>query len=211
MHLGLALLAGSALLSKQAPPLSVKQSGGLVVAALALRIWQARERGRAGVGEGPRLLTALAAALLWSLAHAPRLSGWAPEGTGAHDLLGYLQVSLGTVGVLVAFLSWLAYRAAGGEKTVGSVPARWAALGAGALIIIQALYAYFMLSGRYGSGGDLSVGIVSFQALQFMALMTVVLGTLGGPLVKRAPGWYLGAALLLVAAVNLVAGKGGGM
>jgi hypothetical protein len=211
MHLGLALVAVSALLSKQAPRLSVKQIGGLVLAALALLIWQALERRRPRVGEGPRLLTALAAALLWSLAHAPRLSGWAPEGTGAHDLLGYLQVSLGTIGVLLAFLSWLLYRAAGGEKTVGPVPARWAAVGAGVLIIVQALYSYFMLSGMYGSGGDLSAGMVSFQALQFMALMTVVLGTLGGPLVRRAPGWYLGAALLAVAALNLVAGKGGGM
>jgi hypothetical protein len=207
----LALVALSALLSKQAPRLNTKEIGGLVLIALALLIWNAADRCRARVGDGPRLLTALAAAVLWSLAHAPRATGWVPEGQSAHDLLGYLQVSLGTIGVLVAFLSWLAYRAAGGEKPVGLVPARHAAVGAGALIVILALFSYGALFNMYGQSGDLSAGAVSFQALQFMALMTVVLGTLGGPLVKRAPGWYLSAALLAVAAVNFLAGKGGGM
>jgi hypothetical protein len=211
MHLGLALLAISALLSKQAPRLATRETAGLALAALALLIWNVLERRRPRVGEGPRLLAALAAALLWSLAHAPRVSGWVPEGQYARDLLGYLQVSLGTLGVAVAFLSWIVYRAAGGEKPVGPVLARAAAVGAGALIVVLALFSYGALFNMYGRTGDLSAGLVIFQALQFMALMTVVLGTLGGPQVKRAPAWYLGAALLGAAAVNLLAARGGGM
>ena len=210
IHLGLLLLAASALASKQSPPLSLKQSGLLVVVGLALIIWNLLDRRRPCLSAGLRLVMGLGAALLFGLAHAPRATAWVPAGS-VRDTLEYLQVSLGTVGILVLFVSWLAYRAAGGERGCPAAPLRRAAVAAGGLIVFLALAVYVALFDIYGRRGDLGTGLVIFQALQFMALLAAVLGSSGGPHLRRAPAYYLGAALLGVAALAVLAAKAGGL
>ncbi len=210
IHLGLLLLAGSALYSRQIPPLHLKQIGVLGVVGLALIIWAALDSRRTYLARGLRLLMGLAAALLFGLAHAPRAMSWVAEGS-TRDLLEYLQVNLGTLAILVLFLSWLAYYATGGERSRPPAPLRPAALATGGLIVFLALFAYVALFNMYGRKGDLGTGLVIFQALQFMALLAAVLGSSGGPLVRRAPAYYLGAALLGVAALSLLALKAGAL
>lgn len=211
IHLGLLLLAGSALYSKQYPPLGVKQAGGLVLIAVALIVWAALESRRARVSSGLRLLIGLSAALVWSLAHAPRLAGWAISGQQSRDLLSYLQVNLGTVGVLVVFIAWLVYYLAGGEWEQPSPPLRRGVLLAGELIVVLGVVVYIAFFQIYGREGDLGAGLTIFQALQFMALVGVVVGSVGGPLIRRAPAYYLGACLLGVAALSLAALRGGAL
>ncbi len=209
IHLGLLLLTGSALYSKQYPPLGAKQAGGLVLVAVALIVWAALESRRARVSPGLRLLVGLGAALVWSLAHAPRVAGWAGAGEQSRDLLGYLQVNLGTIGVLVVFLAWLVYYRAGGEWEQPSAPLRRGVLLAGELVVVLGVAVYIAFSHIYGRQGDLGAGLTIFQALQFMALGGAVVGSVGGPLIRRAPAYYLAAGLLGVAALSLAALRGG--
>jgi hypothetical protein len=211
IHLGLLLLAGSALYSKQSPPLQIKQIGLLVVVSLALVLWAALDSRRERLARGLRLLMAFAAVLLWGLARGPHVHSWVAEGQSARDLLEYFQVSLGTIGILVVFLSWLVYYAAGGERAHRPPPLRRAVVSAGEVTILLAVVVYVALFNIYGRKGDLGSNLVIFQALQFMALGSAVLGSSGGPYVRRAPAYYLGAALLGVAAVSLLALKAGGL
>lgn len=211
IHLGLLLLAGSALYSKQSPPLTTRQIAVLVLVGLALLVWAALDSRREHLARGLRLLTALAAVLLFGLAHAPRAMSWVAEGQRVRDLLEYLQVNLGTVGILIVFLSWLVYYAAGGERAHRPAPLRRAVVSAGEVIIVLAVVVYVALFNIYGRKGDLGSALVIFQALQFMALASAVLGSSGGPYVRRAPAYYLGAALLGVAALSLLALKAGAL
>lgn len=211
IHLGLLTLVAAALYSKQYPPLGVKQAGGLALVGVALIVWAALESRRARVSSGLRLLVGLAAALVWSLAHAPRLAGWAVSGQQSRDLLGYLQVNLGTIGVLVVFLSWLVYYLAGGEREEPSAPLRQGVLLAGELIVVLGVVVYIAFFHIYGRQADLGMGLTIFQALQFMALVGAVVGSVGGPLIRRAPAYYTGACLLGVAALSLAALRGGAL
>jgi hypothetical protein len=181
------------------------------VVGLALLVWAAVEGRRTRVAPGLRLLIGLAAVLLWSLARAPQGQMWVADTGRARELLEYLQVSLGTLGVAVVFLSWLVYYLAGGEREHRPAPLRRGVVSAGEVIILLAPVMYVALFNMYGREGDLGTILVSFQALQFMALAAAVLGATGGPLVRRAPAWYLGLALLGVAAVTGWAARGGSL
>jgi hypothetical protein len=205
------MLAGSALYSKQYPPLGTKQAGALVLVGVALIIWAVLEARRARVSPGLRLLIGLAAALLWGLARAPRVATWVAPGEHARDLLSYLQVNLGTVAVLVVFCCWLVYYGAGGERERPPAPLRRAVLLAGELVVVLGVVVYVAFFHIYGRHADLGAGLAMFQALQYMALLAAVLGSAGGPLVRRAPAHYLGVALLGAAALSLLALRGGGL
>ena len=201
IQLGLVVVAGAALAGKQAPELEKTQIGGLVLVGLALILWALLERRRAGVSVGLRLLIGLGAAMLWGLAHALRLPG---------ETAARLHLGVGTLGVALAFVGWLWYYAAGGENGQRPAPLRRAAVVAGGLIVMLALAIQLALLNMYGSLGDFGTSRVIVEALQFMGLMAAVLGSAGGPGVRRAPAYYLGAALLAAAALNFLATQGGG-
>lgn len=211
IHLGLLLVAAAALHSKQSPPLTLRQAGLLAVVGFSLLIWSAAEGRRPEVGRGLRLLMALGAALLLGLARTPRLVTFLPPEEPLRDLLAYLQVSLGTVGVFLALFFWLGYRSAGGERFQRPPPLQRAALLSTGLIIVLALVCHFAFFGLYGRGGDLGTGLVIFQAVAYGALLVVVLGASGGPLVRRWPAYYLGAALLVVGVLSALAARGGAL
>ncbi len=211
IHLGLLVVAAGALHSKQSPPLTLRQAGLLVVVGLSLLIWSLAEGRRAEVGRGLRLLIALGAALLLGLARAPRLATFLPPEEPLRGLLSYLQVSLGAVGVFLALFFWLGYRGAGGERFQRPPPLRRAALLSGGLIIVLALVCHFAFFGLYGRGGDLGTGLVVFQAVTYSALLVVVLGASGGPLVRRWPAYYLGAALAAAGVLGMLAARGGAL
>jgi len=211
IHLGLLLVAGSALYSKQSPPLGPKQLGALVVVAVALILWAALERRQGRVSSGLRLLLGLAAALLLGLARAPRLTTWVAEGQLAGDLLGYLRVNLGTIGVAVVFASWLVYYMAGGEREQPRAPMRRAVVAAGGLVVVLGVLIYAAFFNIYGRRGDLGAGLAMFQALQYVALVSALLGSSGGPLVRRLPAFYLGLALLGTAGLGFLAMSEGGL
>jgi hypothetical protein len=209
IHLGLLVVAGTALYSKQSPTLTLRQAGLLALVGLALAVWAAAEGHRPEVGRGLRLLMALGAVLLLGLARAPRLATFLPPDEPLRDILSYLQVNLGTVGVFLAVFFWLGYRSAGGERFQRPPPLQRAALLSSALIVVLALVCHFAFFDLYGRGGDLGTGLVIFQAVVYGGLLAVVLGASGGPLVRRWPAYYLGAALLAAGVLGVLAVQGG--
>jgi hypothetical protein len=209
LHLGWLLVAASAVLSRQVPRLDAKQAGVLVLVGLALPIWAGLERGCKTPGRGLRAATGLGAALLLGLARTPRLTPYL--GISAESPYAHLPISLGTAGALLAFICWLVYCASGGEAGHGRAPFRRVVGLSLALVLLLTALTYLIFGSFYHlTATDLGSLEVAIRALQMAALLIPVLGATGGPLIRRAPAYYFGVALLVAAALAL-AGHGGGM
>jgi hypothetical protein len=210
IHLGLLALIVSALLSRPSPPLERGELAVLVLVGVALIAWALLERGRHHLHPGLRALMALGAALLLDLARTPRLVEYVQADSRSQEVLQYLRVDLASVAVLVAFFFWLGYWGAGGQKWQRPAPLQRSTATALALVVGLAVACYLAFHGLYGVRGDLGTGLVIFRTLKVALLLVVVLGSSGGPLIRRAPAYYLGGGLIAVAVVLALTGAGEG-
>lgn len=207
IHLGLLVLVGSALVSRQVPPLNSVQVAMLVAVGLALVVWALVEQRQGTVSLGLRAAVGLGAVLLLGLARGPRLDRlWGAEASGS--LISYLRLDLGTVAVAIMFVFWLGYLIAGGEIGQRAAPLRRSVALSAGLVIGLAAILYIALQPLYGAAEELGTGRLIFQTLELAALLVVVLGSVGGRRVGRWPVYYVGAALLVAGILNAFAGGG---
>lgn len=207
LHLGFLLVAVAALVRPAVPRLTPSDVAVLAGVGLALLIWAAVERGHKSTSSALRALVGLGAALLLGLAHAPRLTPYL--GLGGDSPYARLPITLGTLGAVLAFLCWVTYRASGGEAGRRPAPLRWAVVVSLVLVLALSSLMYGILAPRYAmSAMDLGTLSLAIQALQMSALLVVVLGASGGPLVGRLPAIYFGLALLVAAVLGVLPAAG---
>ena len=216
LHLGLLLVAVSAVLSRPPAGLGLGHVTVLVLVGLALLIWAALERS-GGSSSAFRAATALGAALLLGLARTPRLTLPAPDEphlSGAMrwavQLFSQPPLTLAAVGALLACLCWFVMRASGGRALIRREPFQVAVIWAGLMLVAFSLLLYLVLQPLYGiSGRELGTWAAVMRAVYLVALLVPTLAATGGPLVRRAPAVYLGLALLAAAGLDLLRQAGG--
>lgn len=208
IHLGLGLVCFSAIYTLQPGDFTPLRWAGLAIVGLVLIVSAAATRGLIALRRAGRLLLALGAGLVLSLAFEPLLE----DLPGLRDKLGeswtQLYPGLAAVGVGVALFSWLLFYLAAGERGLHPVPFRRSVLLTAALLLGLTAVMYIGLRPLYGMDGGQNTRFIIFTVLQYAALLVVVLGSCGGPGVRGWPFLYLGGTLLAIPVRNFIAGGG---
>ena len=197
IHLGLGLVCFSAAYTRQPADFTAMQWGGVVAVAVLLIVLAAATRGRIALRQSGRLLLAVGAGLAMSLSFEPQLA----DLPGLQDNIGgpwtQLYPSIATVGVGVAFVFWLLFYVADGERGLHPIPFRHSLILTFALLVGLAVLMYITLSPVYGLDGGETTRVIIFNVIQYAALLVAVLGSCGGPGVRGWPFYYIGLALLV--------------
>lgn len=203
IHLGLLIMCVSAVYTGwQRAVVSLPQWGVMVLVAAALLVGAFC----CGVGTLKRtwlrftlMLTGLLCLSLCydpQLASIPRLGGELP----ADFASTYPSIAL--LGIVIALVSWLAYRGFGGEDPRDGVPLRPAVGLTTGLICLLAVGLYFLLHGTHDLALSESLRPILVTA-QGGVLAAILLGIGGRPGIGRAPHVYLALTLLLACARNM--------
>lgn len=207
-HAGLIIIAAAAIYSLQ-PALTLRDWAPYLVVAVAMLICAAATRGRCGLQDGGRLLTALGAALLLSLAREPQLSSIEAIYESLPLWLVTMGLGLGTLGVLLAAIAGLSF-----VRTLNSYlghphppPFTWAVNLAGLLVLVVGVVTFLTLR-RFYEMDAAYLSLLVANLVQYYLLLRVTLYASGRMFVGAAPQVYIAAAILLAFARNML---GGGM
>ena len=206
VHLGLLVVCAGCVYTIQPSGLfSKRQWASFALVGLVLLIVAAVTRGRAAATRPGKLLLALGAATALYLAYDPLLETLPGLSAITTGVLGRLQPSLATIGVVVALLAWGVYRVACTGCAAPRPPFRLALLAATVLVVVTALIMQIALSSLYDLSGATSNLVLAFRVLQVAALLLVSIEMSGAPGVGALAHGYVGLSLLAAVARNLIA------
>lgn len=207
-HAGLVIIAAAAVYSLQ-PALALRDWAPYLVVAVVMLICAAVTRGRSGLSDGGRLLTALGAALLLSLAREPQLSSIEAIYDSLPLWLVTMGLGLGTLGVLVAAIGGLGLvRALSSYFGQPHPPPFLWALNRAALLVLVVGVATFLTLRRFYEMDGAYLSLLLGNLVQYYLLLRVTLHSSGRMNVGAAPQVYIAVAILLAFARNML---GGGM
>lgn len=204
-HVGLALVAFSAAYTVQPEGLfSARRwaSFGLVgLAAVIVGLVRRGESARGPLGAGTLTLTAATALYLsWDpqLTSLPGLSGL---GEGA---AGMVEPSLAHVGVVLTGLLVALQMAVDRRALPDEVPFRAATVAAAVLVLALGAIMWLGLHEIYDLSGAGGMALLSFRVVAYAVLMVSTLTLSGARAVGSSAHLYLGAAVLVAVARNMV-------
>jgi hypothetical protein len=178
---------------------------GLV--ALSLVGYEMITRGKSAFTAPGKLLTALAAGLLLSLAYEPQFSAWGNLGEVMPRWLAETAPGLGMAGALWAGIWGLIYLSVVHRDHRHGVVLGWAVTLSALLIAGLGLVTYIGLGSVYELESYYLAQLLS-QVVQYGLLLSVVMGLSGRIGVGSTMQIYLAITLLLAIARNLSGGGG---
>lgn len=205
MHIGLGIVCGSAIYTAWQTAI-VSYAQWAVMLALGAALVAAGVIGyrRAGLLRRTPTRSALAMGglLAFSLCYDPQLEAIPRLGEDLPETFLATYPSIALIGVVIAFISWLAYRSTGGEVGLGVIPFRRSSVVAVGMVWALAMVMCLLLRGAHDlpAGDSLRPVLVALQA---GGLVVTLLGIGGGPAVRGAPHIYIGLALILAFARNM--------
>ena len=200
IHLGLLIVCGSAAYTGwQRSIVTLPQWAVMLAVAVALLVGGLTGRlQRTWV----RLALALAGLLCLKLSYDPQITAIPRLAEGLPPAFTETYPSIALVGIVILFLSWVAYRSTGGEHGLGVIPMRWSSLLAAALVTATAAVAYMLLHQAHDLAPSAALR-PALMAAQAGCLVAPLLSSGGGPVVGRAPHVYLALALIAAFARNM--------
>jgi len=210
IHIGLLIICASAIYTRQPANFSALRWSGIGMLGIFLLASGIGTRGFVALTGWGRLLLALGAGILLTLAYDPQLTDIMALAGGSRPDLQGLHPSVGSVGVGLVLIFWLLFHLAGGEMGMGHIPFRRAVLATIALLVALSAIMYVTVGHLYGLGGEPTRFIV-FNVVQYGVLVVGVASSSGGPGVRGWPFSYVGLALLAVVARNLLVVNGGSL
>jgi len=202
MHLGLLVVCASAVYTGWQRTIVTMPQWAMMLLVAATLLVAAISR-RAGIAQQPwaRGALALGGLLVLFLAYDPQLDAFPALAERLPGALLGAYPGIALPGVLLAFVSWLAYRSLGGESDA-PVPFRAAAWWAAGLLVALSLFAYSVLHGPHDLPIESTLRPI-LAATQGGLLVVVLSGIGGGEAVRLAPHVYLALALICAFARNM--------
>jgi len=205
VHVGLLLVCASCAYTLQ--PLMFSSRQWIAFAALGLVVVciSVFRLGRAAASKAGRLLLALGVATAAWLGYEPLLADLPGLSAAMPDQLAQFEPGVVLPGIAIAFIFWLLYRATARGGIASDVPFRGALLASAGLTLALTAIMYLALHNLYDLQGGFSTLILTFRVIQYTALVLVALEMSGAVGVGGLAHIYVGTALIIAAARNLLA------
>jgi len=173
---------------------------GIVIAGVA-----ACTRGRVGKAQAGRLLLALGATTALALSYEPPLSALPAVSDRVPTWLAQFEPGIGLAGIALALVFWALYRVVARGGVQADPPFVGALLVSAFGVLVLAGIMYLALHGLYDLAGGYGNLLVAYNVVQYTILMLIALEMSGAVGVGGLPHLYVGAAVFIAAARNLLA------
>lgn len=207
VHLGLLAVCVSAVMTLQPPTWPGRKWLGVGVLALVLISYALVTRGRSAFTAHGKLLTALAAGIVLSLAYEPQLSTWGRLGEVMPSWLADTAPGLGMVGALWAGFWGLVYLGLVHRDHRHGVVFGWPVALSAVLVAGLGLVTFIGLGAVYEIE-PYYLSLLLGNVVQYGLLLSVVIGLSGRIGIGSGMQLYLALTLLLAIARNLSGGGG---
>lgn len=204
-HLGLLIVCVGCVYTVQPEGLlSTRQWAAFALVGVVLLAAAAITRWRIGATCAGRMLLALGSATALYLAYDPLLADMPGLSALTTGFLGQFNPGLAMIGVVVMLVAWALQLVVRPERAENVRRLRIAVMVASGLVLVLALIMQLALSSLYDMSGTTSNAELVFRLIQVAIVILASTELSGAPGVGALAHCYVGLALLMAAARNLL-------